>query len=104
MDGLDPQASGTVCAYHAAFPIVTRVFIAARRSRHRRTARLAYGPKLNLGCCGSDGGVGLRSSAIGRRCIRFAWTSLAKASGLATILLASWVRRSNKKAISATAI
>src|SRR5215471_20208779 len=98
--GSSPRVSGTVCAYHAASLIVTD----ARASRRRCAALVAYGPKSKLGCCGSGVGGGLSSSAIGRRCMRLARMSRAKASWLSTILLASWARRSNKKAISATAI
>ena len=39
-----------------------------------------------------------------RRCIRFARIRLAKVSGLATMRVASWARRSSRNAISATAI
>src|SRR5271170_4499655 len=38
---LDPRLSGTVCAYHAASPIGTEVFMVARASRRRRASRVA---------------------------------------------------------------
>ena len=39
-----------------------------------------------------------------RRCMRLTRNSLAKVSGLSTVLCARWVRRSNRKAMRATAI
>src|SRR5262249_34222515 len=68
MPALVARVSGTVCAYHAASLIVTD----ARASRRRCAARVAYGPKSKLGCCGSGVSGGLSSSAIGRRCMRLA--------------------------------
>src|SRR5215831_18847253 len=78
MPATSARVSGTVCAYHAASLIVTD----ARASRRRCAALVAYGPKSKLGCCGSGVGGGLSSSAIGRRCMRLARMSRAKASGL----------------------
>src|SRR5260370_31904803 len=85
MAGLVPRLSGTACACHAAFSVAAPARIWLRRC----AARVACGPKSNLDCCGAGGGVAWRSSAITRRCIRFVRRSLAKASGLVTILLAS---------------
>src|SRR6266568_1327855 len=87
--------------FHAAFSIAAPV----RLARRHWTARVARAPKSKTVCGSGFGGGDLwRSSAIGRRCIRLAWISLAKASGLWTILLASCARRSSRKAMRATAI
>src|ERR1700682_5571244 len=55
----------------------------ARASRRRRAARVAFGSKSKVGCCGFGVGLEWRSSAIDRRSIKFVRISLAKASGLA---------------------
>src|SRR5882724_7299613 len=88
MPGTRPRLSGTVYAYHAAFSMAAsaRIYLLYLR---RCAARVACGRKSNLDCSGSGVGVAWRSSAIARRCIRFAWMRRAKASGLFTILLAS---------------
>lgn len=46
--GSSPRASGTVCAYHAAFSVMT----AARTILRRCAALVACGPKSNSGCFG----------------------------------------------------
>src|SRR5882757_2212257 len=72
--------------FHAAFAIAAQARFAGRRG----AVRVAAGPRSNTVCCPGSGGSDIwRSSAIARRCIRFARMSLAKASGLFTILLAS---------------
>src|SRR6266480_4618195 len=79
---------------HAAISIAAQ----ARLARRRCAARLAKGSNWNVICraCRLGGCRVARSSAIDRQCIKFARITLAKASGLATILLASWAAQQQK--------